>query len=420
MLIHLNQQALVQYMQFKTNRIINVHPEHSLESLLHLEEYLQDLIPNKDELNIVYTRIKDTGVSINKLKEFIDRHNPELLTNLNKLLYTPYHLCAVYSVAPHLIAIVHTFDNTVDNEHIHYKLFAIISAFLINDKTFRQNVAEIFNTSEFKLIDIPKEDIKSFDIFRRNLIKRSQAEQYLKLWNLSKKNNIENLINDIQSRILDLQTQLKQQVKKLRELQYQQFLLNTNAEDSEELLNFLTFIHDHIIYMRKETSLKIFLKAYMSLGNADIFFSSISNTNHVLHDRPLVASILRAVHERKIKLPVYAEYIVDLEYMDIKSEQVHTLTAYKEILNSHISKYNCYSEHKQLMLEHLQQNDLISLLQQMLECTSSVYVYDNAVISDIINQIEHKINNLTIQVRTTEGWKDIPLKEWLKEEGVEE
>lgn len=349
-----------------------------------------------------YNMKSDFGIIIHEAPS--TRFNPanypsaQYMENAQEFLkQTPHHFLKIFTVED--CNFLYVWTNKALEPDTFYKLYTLMASRFNNENETlinfitalvednivqaRKILIDFFNSDE--VID------REFEVFKRCLRNRSQIQ-------------IDRLERDIatnRERIHDYENEISSLAASMRDmsekLSYFKYMQEDNGEDK------MFFKH-----LRKIPYITSFLgnaNGYIHLEYTAplIYFSDLPAEKLIAQtNRPIYwKKIIKAIIGRKYQLITKCALEFNTGNFSITSDTINNTDAIMK--HPHISRYNCFGNHRQAIYDCAQTGDYIGAIEQITQAVLNLNFYDVCVVDTLCRTLEDKRNTLKTWKNTETG-----------------
>lgn len=304
---------------------------------------------------------------------------------------------------------------------------SLLAAMLIEQKTNMDLVTRITNAIQHdRALTFSPEEATQLSEYRKHLqraviddaILTSLRRTILKPMDFSGKiDSLRSKIEELLQRIADYQAQLKDTL--MKEFAAKHGMDGQSAET--ELIDYLLQARSNNIHYAFESSgeLCIGLWSYLVLTqDVDNYIKAArTSSGHDLFGYPRIVRLLEDVMQGNLRIQIAGAFHIRKDSNGRwniygTSLERRSITGRVDLVNKHITEYNCFNEGKIRMTKALERGDYIALFEQLFETTSSINVYDSTVMAKIVRNLKDMSKTTPLQLRTPEGWINLTLEEY--------
>ena len=362
-----------------------------------------------------------------ELKAQIESYGYEYQQLLSAALSPRNHMTVVYKIPGAEYVVVTTRTDELAGYHMY--LACLMTAFNTDADFVRRATTAIASNTR---LQFTAEEVLQIEEYSRTKALKDNINLLVSLFQgVDNQRKIDNLQNSIDSKVNELQQLLRQ----LKDIQVQQFYrkngLGADTALLEELQDYMKTSTNIVGIVKRrrattteELGLLVVNKAYLRIPTDDKDFfkpEARKSPNHLLHNRPYIAELLEDVMNNKLRVPIYAAYLLYLGQdgtFIVKRATVEHLPPHLEsyctsglygMNNRHVNQFDCFSGYKNQMTDAYYRQDMIGLLEIMTQCTASISVFDTTVMQHMIREIDNMSQNVPVKYYEEGKWNDISL-----------
>jgi hypothetical protein len=362
-----------------------------------------------------------------ELKAQIEAHGYEYQQLLSAALSPRNHMTVVYKIPGAEYVVVTTRTDELSAYHMY--LACLMTAFNTDADFVRRATTAIASNTR---LQFTTEEALQIEQYSRTKSLKDSVDLLITLFQgVDNQHRIDSLQSDIDYKV----NELHQMLQKLKNEQIKQFYrkngLGANTALLEELqdymktsTNIMGIVKRPRATSNEEMGLLVVSKAYLRIPTDDKDFfkpEARKNPNHLLYNRPYVAELLEDVMNNKLRVPIYAAYLLYLgkdSTFIIKRASVEQLPSHLQsyctsglygMNNRHVNQFDCFSGYKNQMQDAYYRQDIVGLLEIMTQCTASISVFDTTVMQHMIREIENMSQDVPVKYYEDGKWNDISL-----------
>ena len=346
--------------------------------------YFESKYKLRNNFGIIINEDASTRFNASRFEDAVYLENAEEF-----LKQTPHHFLKIFTNP--LNSILYVWTNKPLTADTLYKLFSIEVSLhnkenkLITD-FLKYLVDDDLENAKKLLTDFFTSDVileREFNVFKQCLIKSNSRQIRNLEQNIDAKRRS---IRDYENEIASLATQIREMNENLIFLKYMQ-----TGDDDQKLF----FKH-----LKKIPYLKSFQ------GNA------ATGTIHLEYEAPLIyfnefpaekminqaarphiqKEIIKAIIGRKYELMTKCALQFNTETFSISSADIQNGS--KLLKHPHISRYNCFGNHRQAIYESAETGNYIGAIEQITQAVLNLNFYDNCVIDSMCSTLMQSMNSL--------------------------
>lgn len=380
-------------------------------------------------MNLIGISIKRSAQATlrTELKEIITAKGYEYQQLLSAALSPRNHMTVVYKIPGAEYVVITTRTNELDGYHMY--LACLMTAFNTDADFVRKATTAIASNTR---LQFTTEELLQIEQYSRTKSLKDSVDLLISLFQgVDNQRRIDNLQSNIDYKINELHQMLQQ----LKDEQIKQFYrkngLGANTALLEELqdymktsTNIMGIVKRPRATSNEEMGLVVVSKAYLRIPTDDKDFfkpEARKNPNHLLYNRPYVAELLEDVMNNKLRVPIYAAYLLYLgkdSTFIVKRAATEQLPTHLQnyctsglygMNNRHVNQFDCFSGYKNQMTDAYYRQDIVGLLEVMTQCTASISVFDTTVMQYMIREIENMSQDVPVKYYEDGKWNDISL-----------